>query len=87
MKIEEQHQNCHYWGYEPASAEFLYTPMDREKKRTIQEKHKADRAAIKAAGRKPSDMGYRSKIAAIDCAEITEEVTGVEMRVFSHDYL
>lgn len=80
MKIGQTHKGCRYWGYEPVSAELVAGKRDEKM-------NKYDRAAIKAAGMKPKRFGFRSIFPARMAALKIEKATGVEMRVFNHDYL
>lgn len=88
MKIGKAYYSCRYWGYEPAIVGELHKGgIDFEARRKARELHKEQRAAIKAAGFKSQELGFRSKEAARLAALKVETATGIEMSVFNHDYL
>lgn len=87
MKVMPDEEGCRYWGYKPASAEFLHDAMPRAEKDAIRRKHTVDRAAIKASGWNPVAMGFHTIAAAKAVALRVEAETGVEMMVYPHDYI
>ncbi len=88
MKQGEDFKGCRYFGYQPASAEFLHTPMkDRTKKEAVRAKHKADVATIKEKGWRPTNYGYENRDLATTVAATIEKISGIEMMVFNHDYM
>lgn len=88
VKISEPIKGCRYWGYEPACAEYkdAYSEVGREKVREYRDQLKREIAQIKALGHKSYRYGM-SKIDAHNQAEHVENQTGVNMRIFNHDYL
>mgnify|MGYP003574910725 CR=1 FL=1 len=87
VKISEQTEGCRFWGYSPASAEFLHQPTDRKTKDERRDRNKADRDAIKAIGMRSTNYGYKDQGTARRIAEDIETRAGVEMWIFSHDYM
>lgn len=89
MKINDPIKGCDYWGYAPASDEYRHaiSKLGMERVREIRKQYEQDRQTIKAAGFRPSNMGFKSKVSAIGEASKIERETGVEMYVFSHGYL
>lgn len=90
MKYGEEFKGCRYWGYEPASSEFLHTPMPKEEKQKLRDKFQNDCKVIREfawAEFKPAKMGFRTRGGALKAAQEIEDKTGIEMRIFNHDYL
>jgi hypothetical protein len=87
MKQGEDFKGCRYFGYRPASEEFLHKSMNRTKKDAVRAKHKADVVAIRAKGCRPTNYGYKTRELATAAAKAIEEISGVEMMIFNHDYM
>lgn len=76
MKIEPHTPGTLHWGAEPVSY----------KHRQESDEYKADCRAIGKRGRRAHSYGLNSKNLAVTIAADIEKATGVEMRVFSHEY-
>lgn len=88
MKFAPATATCRFWGYEPAIAENLHNAANSlEQRRAAREQIKADKEKIKAAGHKASQYGFKTKGLAVIAAKKVETATGVELRIFNHDYL
>ena len=88
MMIGEKYPGCRYWGYEPASSNGLHGGrLSYEEMHKKRETFKLERQAIKAAGMAPQRMGFSRKSDAVKAAQNIEDHTGIEMQVYSHDYL
>lgn len=87
VEIGNQHAHCRYWGYEIAACEIVRNMRHTNEEREAARKAvKSSRETIKALALKSSLMG-QTKEKAIAQATHVEERTGVQMRVFNHDYL
>lgn len=86
MKIDEPNIACRFWGYEPAS-QFVPTGTDWRERAKMREVARAERTTIIAAKFKPTVYGLKTKETAIADAQRIEDATGIEMRIFNHDYL
>lgn len=82
----EKHSDCRFWGYEPASSQILFAAKYVDKA-TRRVEHRENCAKIKAAGFRSSNLGYRTVAEATRVATDIAEASGVDMRVFNHDYL
>lgn len=87
MIIGEEYPNCRYWGYEPVTVGKIHSGMQsREERSALREKLLQERKLIKSRGLRSQVLGL-SKRSAMAKAKLIEESTGIEMKVFNHDYL
>ncbi len=87
MKTSPDYSTCRYWGYEPASRMLQHADASLEERAERRNRIASDAAKIKAAGFRPYRSGIRTKTAALKAAKFVENVSGVEMHVYNHDYL
>lgn len=87
-QIGKEYTSCRYWGYEPAIVGNIHNgSVSFDERIKMRKTYMEQRATIKDAGFRPQVLGYTIKERAINAAKRIEKKTGIEMRVFNHDYL
>lgn len=87
MKIGQEFKGCRYWGFEPASREFIHSWDHRHERPKLLKQSQEEKTRIKKFGFKPIEYGFATKESAEAHARNIELTTGVTMRIFNHDYL
>ena len=84
MRILTANMKCNYWGYEPSAVDMARSRRSRPGERAA---IIAEIATIRKAGLTAFKSGFRSKAEAVAAAKRIETTTGVDMTVYSHDYV